>query len=203
MNPEGLGHGISIPEGRPSSAENLFSQAIERELAQIPLLPRRAKSLLFKITGLPLNRVRKLVDESRQDWIDGYRDLFAAITVPKILLWFSMRDPDYKTRYHRPGALLGKYPHLIDEVTLVQVKPFADAYVQCTSRRGSPQPLVSRFTGKPTTDSLETDLKPTSKAGDRVALYQGKWHVNAYYPSPEMQDDAAKALEPACKQFVR
>lgn len=201
-NPEGLGHGTRIPDGLPLSAESLFSEIIERELARIPILPRRAKSLLLKMTGIPLRRVQKLVDESRQDWIDGYCDLLAAITVPKVLLWFSMRDPDYELRYHRPGALLGKYPHLIDEATLAQIKPLANAYVQCTSRRGSPQPLVSRFTGKPATVSLETDLKPTSNAGKSAALYQGKWHVNSYYPSPEMQDDAANALEPACKPFL-
>lgn len=200
-NPEGLAYGRRRSDGTPATAEQVFEEAITRELARIPLLPRRAKNAVLKTLGLPLPAVQRLATESRQDWVESYKKLLGAIRVPKILFWFSARTPDYRQRYHRQGQLLGRYPQLIDAVTLNRVKPLADAYVECVSERGSPQPLVSRFTGKPVTVSLEADKKPL--AGEKTAsLYQGVWHENRYYPSPEMQEDAAKSLEAPCLEIL-
>ena len=65
---------------------------------------------------------------------------------------------------------------------LEQVRPHAAAYVECVTRRGSPQKLYSRFTGEPVTSPFAE---------------------NSYYPSPEMQEDAAQALHATCQRFVR
>ena len=201
-NPEGLAYGRRRSDDTPATAEQVFDEAITRELARIPLMPRRAKNAILKKLGLPLPAVRRLVEESRQDWVESYRALLSAITTPTILFWFSTRTPEYRPRYHRQGPLLGKYPQLIDKSTLDQVKPLADTYAECVSVRGSPQPLVSRFTGKPTTVSLAADTKPLS-GGEDASLYQGVWRENKYYPSPEMQEDAARILEAPCREILR
>src|SRR5437773_8852640 len=52
---------------------------------------------------------------------------------------------------------------------------------ECVSSRGIPQPLISRFTGTPTTIEGRRDLN---------ARWDGS---NAYYPSPEMHLDAAQS----------
>lgn len=200
-NPGGLAYGRRRADGTPATAEQVFDEAITRELARIPLVPRRAKNAVLKKLGLPLPAIRRLAAESRQDWVESCSDLLAAITVPKILFWFSIRTPDYRPRYHRQGPLLGPYPQLIDAETLNRVKPFADAYAECVSRRGSPQPLLSRFTGRPVTVALEADSKPLDD-GKGAALYHGVWSENRYYPSPEMQEDAAKALEAPCREIL-
>ena len=201
-NPEGLAYGRRRSDGTPATAERIFDDAIAHELARIPLMPRRAKNAILKKLRLPLPAVRRLVEESRQNWCESYRALLDAITTPTILFWFSTRTPDYRPSYHRQGPLFGKYPQLIDTATLDQVKPLADTYVECVSTRGSPQPLFSRFTGKPATVSLEADTKPLS-GGEGASLYQGVWRDNRYYPSPEMQMDAAGLLEVPCRDILR
>ncbi|OKH23255.1 hypothetical protein NIES593_10475 [Hydrococcus rivularis NIES-593] len=73
-------------------------------------------------------------------------------------------------------------------------KKYSDEYVECITGRGMPQLLISRFTGKPTSiDSGREDLRN---------LHGSKHMFNKYYPSPEMQIDAAKALEKVCKKYL-
>ena len=74
------------------------------------------------------------------------------------------------------------------------IKLHSDYYVECVSRRGSPQRLVSRFTGQPVVINLEDD--PDRKDFKQV------WSHNVYYPSPEMQIDAALALKSVCGKIV-
>ena len=61
-----------------------------------------------------------------------------------------------------------------------EIKKYSDDYVECASRKGIPQPLISRFTGKP-------------------AVINGKT-LNRYYPSPEMHIEAANLLEAVCNK---
>lgn len=198
-NVEGLGHGRRVEDGRPMAAEAVFADAIERSLAWVPLPPRLARGLV-RATRLPLPPVRRLVRESRANWLEEFRTLLEAITVPKILFWFSERRAAYTPRYHRHNPLLGKFPHLVDDKMIAALRPRADAYVECVSRRGLPQPLVSRFTGRPTTVDLRHDEKPVTGAdGATAALYSGVWRNNMYYPSPEMHEDGASLLLPASR----
>ena len=65
---------------------------------------------------------------------------------------------------------------------LAEVRPHAQAYVECVTTRGSPQQLRSRFTG--------------------VAI-TGPEAENHYYPSPEMHEDAARALQEICPRLLQ
>jgi len=201
-NPDGLAFGRRRTDGAPATAEEIFDAAISDGMNRIPLLPRRAKAAVVKLSGHRFPAVRQLVEEARRDWIDSYAELLNAITVPKILFWFSVRPPAYRAFYHRRSALFREYPHLIDEATLARITGLADTYVECVSRRGNPQPLISRFTGAPVSVSLEADRKPVEGNLKGVPLYSGTWHENKYYPSPEMQQDAAAMLEAPCRAIL-
>lgn len=134
-------------------------------------------------------RVRAVVEETRRNWVKSYLDLLAQIRVPKILFWFSRRSPDYEESYEDVLALFGQYPHLVNRSMVEQITPFVDGYVECISDRGLPQPLFSRFTGEPISVPHRADLGG------------GRERYNRYYPSPEMQADAAEALVEPCRPY--
>jgi hypothetical protein len=150
---------------------------------------------LRKISAFSGRRaLRNLVAETRQNWANNYRLLLGQIIVPTILFWFSKRGPDYKEKYTNVGSLFGEFPHLVNCNVLNKVKKYSDYYVECMSRRGSPQLLISRFTGKLTT------IDP---ALDRKDLGGKLWTHNEYYPSPEMHLDAADVLERVCRDVIK
>ena len=131
--------------------------------------------------------VREIVAETRYNWIDSFQELLEKIRIPKILFWFSVREPHYTERYENVYALFGEFPQLVNANMIDQLRKYSDEYVECISRRGLPHPLVNRFTGKPTT--VEDP-------------WGGIWRENWYYPSPEMHIDAANALEKACRRYL-
>lgn len=201
QNDEGLAHGRRRDTGQATTAEAIFDEAIKGELARFPL-PARLSRGVVKLTGLPLPAARRLVYEARANWLRDFRALLAAIEVPTVLFWFSERRPAYTPRYHRQGALLGKFPHLVNASMLAALRPHVGDVVECVSSRGLPQPLVSRFTGERTTVDLGRDLKPVEGGDTSTPIYSGVWHSNMYYPSPEMHEDAAAALEPIGRALV-
>lgn len=136
--------------------------------------------------------VRRLVAETRENWISNQRQLLEAISVPKILFWFAKRGPWYWQRYNRAHALFGGFPQLVNRRMIESVMPFADHYVECVSERGAPHYLTSRFTGERVVIDLSRDR------GD----FTGTWEINNYYPTPEMHEDAARALESRCRTLV-
>ena len=157
---------------------------------KVPIGQKYARRIA-KIFGTMV--AKKLVAETRNNWINNYRRLLSQIAVPKILFWFSKRGPDYKEKYHNLSALFNQFPQLVTLKMVEEIGNFSDEYVECVSKKGSPQPLFSRFTGEATT------VDPTR---DRQDLGGKIWTHNAYYPSPEMHQDAAKALTPICKKYL-
>ena len=137
--------------------------------------------------------VKKIVAETRQNWVNNYIKLLQAIKVPKILFWFSIRSPEnYRENYQNVYKLFGSFPQLVNSMMIKQVKKYSDDYVECISTRGRSQLMISRFTGKPAPiDLIREDLR-------RLCGIQ---RHNKYYPSPEMHVDAARALEKMCKKY--
>lgn len=202
-NEDGLAYGRRRSDGAVVTAEGAFGELLARELARFPVRDERFRAVLLAGTGLPLPAVRRVVREAQRNWVRDFRALMDAITVPKVLLWFSMRRPFYVPRYHRRAAVFGSYPQLVNASMVRRVRALADRYVECVSRRGLPQPLVSRFTGEPVTVDLRTDRKQGAiDQGASGPLYTGTWRSNRYYPTPEMQEDAAYALEPTCRGLL-
>jgi hypothetical protein len=139
-----------------------------------------------------IERVEAIVAETRDNWVDSYSALVAAIQVPTILFWFSTRSPDYEEDYSSNiYAFFGEFPQLVNRSMVERIKDLGDEYVECISGRGLPQPLVSRFTGEPVSVAHRADLG-------------GQWKAfNPYYPSPEMHVDAAAALMEVCRKHAQ
>lgn len=130
--------------------------------------------------------ILELVNESRAKWVDQMIQLRRAIEPQCIFFWFSKRNPNYEIYFSGPQLVLGEFPQLIDEKCFKAVGQIYDGTAVCVTDRGSPQPLISRFTGRP--HILDPTFKhPTS---------------NVYYPSPEMHEDAAIALEPIIRSLL-
>ncbi len=137
--------------------------------------------------------LKRIIDETRETWVRNYKSLIAKIEVPVVLFWFAKREPDYRERYIHVSTLLGGFPHLVNREMLEKIKNEADEYVQCVTDRGTPQRLISRFTGKPT---------KVDPGHPRKDLKGRHWTHNFYYPSPEMHEKAAELLAPVCKKYV-
>ena len=189
----GLEYLVRRSDGQKFSAENAYSQLLEQNypLGTIPAAKRWTKKIYYFRENKP---VKKIIDETRSNWSENYRQLLAKISIPKILLWFSKRKPHYRERYSSLAKLFGEFPQLVNGSMVNEIKELCDDYVECISDRGSPQLLIDRFTGKPTTINLAVDP-------DRHDV-SGIWTHNTYYPSPEMQIDSANLLEPVCKKYL-
>jgi hypothetical protein len=157
-------------------------------LRRVPMLGR-----LTRLVTVP--RVRRIVAETRRRWIDSYKTLLDHISVPTVLFWFSKRHPSYVEEYSNVAALFGEFPQLVNSEMVDAVRPMCDEYVECISDRGSPQPLRSRFTGEPVAVDPAAD-RPDFRTPNL-------WTHNTYYPSPEMHQDAADALMPACERLLQ
>ena len=135
--------------------------------------------------------VKRIVDETRENWISDYKELLSQIRVPRILFWFSKRQPQYEERYDDVFSLFGEFPQLVTDGMVETIKPWAQEFVECITCKGSPQPLFSRFTGQRVSVS------------DRPDLGSARQDTNSYYPSPEMHADAADALEVVCRKVAK
>jgi len=130
--------------------------------------------------------ILELVHESRAKWVDQMIQLRLAIKPQCIFFWFSKRHPNYEIAFNHAANVFGEFPQLIDKECFDAVDQIYDASTICVTDLGSPQPLISRFTGRP--HVLDPNFKhPTS---------------NVYYPSPEMHEDAANALEPTLRSLM-
>lgn len=119
------------------------------------------------------------VNEIRSNYVRDTRKLLEKITTPVVGFWFSKRMPKYKfKRGHPRGGMLGAFPQYVDDHVMEEISElFADT-VYCISSSGLPQVLVAR------------------DGSDRR-------RENNYYPSPLMHIEAANALEPVCRKYVR
>ncbi len=139
------------------------------------------------LQGKDRDRLKRIVAETRRNWVESYRKLLEGITVPRILLWFSTRRPRYTEDYRSLESLFGEFPQLVNGEMVAQIRGFCDHYVECVTARGYPHRLTSRFTGQPVTV---------------VDDWGGKWTENWYYPSPEMHLDAADKLEKTLRRHL-
>ncbi|MCC6783419.1 MAG: hypothetical protein IT457_11305 [Planctomycetes bacterium] len=176
-------------DGRWLGADAAWSELLSADLAGIrsPLLRgfvNRGRAWFGR------RALRRLVAETQASWTADCVGLLDAIAAPKLLFWFSRRRPRHRPRFHSLRALFGEYPQLVDERMLAAVARHADGLVECVGARGSPQPLRSRFTGEPAV------VRPAD-AGTGEDPSQ-VWTHNAYYPSPEMHEDAAAVLFEPC-----
>jgi hypothetical protein len=166
--------GVLWPRADPN-APGLFAEDIYRHLIQT-------------MTAADLAELRA---ESREIYVEETQALLERIERPKILLYWSKRPVDYEDGLGDLASYWADFPHFVNRDVIDVLKPFADRYVEVVSNRGLPQPLFNRETGAPVLMWPE----------DRFPNVHLREH-NHYYPSPEMNADAADALMPAVKSVA-
>lgn len=150
-------------------------------------LGRKVERITAKIASL-LDREGfsdRLVDETRDRWVNDYIHLSYLINVPTLLFWFSVRRPDYRIKRTNHDALFGDFPQLVNKQMIDSIKQYYGPYVECITNEGLPQQLANRFTGKAAICKREND---------RQELAGTQFSTNYYYPSPEMHASAFNVL---------
>lgn len=172
-------------DGKQMSADAAWRSVLEFRYAwkRLPLGQGLARTVCRKLGSVDAKR---LLAETRTNWLASYEKLLDAIKVPTVLIWFSKRTPDFDDSCENLHNFMGVYPQLVTRRMVEAVAEQADHFVDCTTQRGSPQRLISRFDGSP----VEIDL-----GQDRKDFAGQTWKENRYYPSPEMHEDAASSLE--------
>ncbi|MCU0535450.1 MAG: DUF6473 family protein [Hydrococcus sp. Prado102] len=187
---------VQVMSGR-SESNSLFDSGGREYLTRLSDGVKLGADLAYKelLEQYDRNYVETIIAETRQNWVNHFQQLLQNIKVPKILFWFSVREPFYQEKYTNFTTLLGRFPHLVNSKMIGEIKKYSDRYVECISSRGMPQLLISRFTNKPAIiDPKREDLRQ---------LYGNSKLFNRYYPSPEMHIDATNLLEKTCKKFFK
>lgn len=174
---------VQVMSGR-SVANSLYSTNGKEMLERISdgvkqgAAPMYAELLQSKNSEL----ISAVLHETRNNWVREYIELLDRITVPKILLWFSVRTPEYSAELNNVHDFFGEFPQLVNREMINLIKVSADDYIECVTDAGMPQKLISQYTGQPVTINKRADLGGNKKS------------YNDYYPSPEMHDVAAKII---------
>jgi hypothetical protein len=151
------------------------------------------------------------VSETRQSWIEATCQLIEAIGVPVVFFWYSHRQPDYEINWSKlrelrdqmaPGGnpavvmneLWSDHPHMVDGPSARAAAAVCSAEARCVSSRGMGAVLVSRHTGQPIEGATYKE-----RGMEYRPLVSGRNH---YYPSAEMHEDAAAALEPVVRNLL-
>lgn len=164
--------GIRQLDGKVMTAPEFFQELVENEPERVPAI----------------------VEETKRTFVDEMTRLLGSIRVPKILFWFSVRQPRFTGEVALPlTRLWGEFPQLVDDGMVERLRARADEYVECVTSRGLPHAIVDR-------------AGLAAVAAHKVGIAHAEPEpsaMNVYYPSPEMHEDAASALEGACRRWLR
>lgn len=141
--------------------------------------------------------IAALIAETRDAYLQEFLKLLSKITVPKVLIWFSRRSPDYQESYDSLFKLLSGFPHLVNREMVKALAPLCDAYIEQIDSTGLPQPLISRFTHQPTSITRPRDYKK-----GKIELKSSQLYENRYYASPQMHQALAERLTVVCQHWV-
>lgn len=140
----------------------------------------------WALANVPAQQLDRAITQSRKGYIELMTKLIEAIPSKVHLLWYSDRKPFYEMRFDHFNSVFGKFPQLVNEDVVSALRPHAASYIEVTSTRGRPQYLYNRFAaGIPQTVDVFPHHNPP--------------YENYYYPTPEMQEDAAQAISAAIR----
>jgi LPS sulfotransferase NodH len=179
---------VQVMSGRSASSSLFDNSGGGRLTGSTPLAdaPVRAEEFLKRAADtLSAKEFARVIEEMRADYVASFIALLQKIASPRILLWLSKRTPDYREDYaNAPQGVLGDFPQLVNAAMVAEIAARCDAYVECVSSAGLPQPLWR-----------------SDRTIDGAGL-RGDMLVNRYYPSPEMHRQAADLLEAPCRRFT-
>lgn len=158
-----------------------------------------------------------LISETRSRYVSEFSKLLDLIKVPKVLLWFSKREPHYEDAYDSLFGLFSSFPHLVNQSMVNALKLKCDAYVECADSTGLPHVLLNKETQAP----VSMVRSPSDKQSDNQSDNQGERNgdsqgnkqggsqppvatlaYNNYYPSAEMHEAVTKRLVPVCENYL-
>jgi hypothetical protein len=144
-------------------------------------------------------RMESYIAQSRANWVRDHQILLKALTVPVVLLWFSARPmdgADKGTLGQVGSTAVTAFPQYIEGSDVRRIRRKGDAMAVCVTSRNAGHPLVSRFTGEAV--SVNHRLLTDGRGPDFDLIES----ANTYYPSPEMQADAADSLLPVIRHIL-
>jgi hypothetical protein len=160
--------GIRVRDGASMTASEFFTDLVREAPEQVP----------------------RIVAETRRNFVRDMCALLKNIRPPKLLLWFSVRKPEYPAEVALPlWKLWGAFPQFVNRPMVDMLRAHSADYVEVVTSRGLPQPLRDRA-GNPAT-VVHAYGRESSTATQ-----------NTYYPSPEMHEDAAEALDVPCRKLL-
>lgn len=134
--------------------------------------------------------VKRLIKESKEDFINQYIQLKKAITVPKIHLWHSVRKPEDIENLDNAcieknedffrflcSNQVNQFPHLIDRQSLTKMVG-NETLVEYVSSKGFPQFFY---------DDNKNKVTLMTRTGV-------SWPYNNYYPTQEQHGEVAELL---------
>ena len=179
---------FQVMSGRSASSSLFDNSATGRLTGFTPLAegPVRAEEFLKHAAAtLSAQDFAGVIAQMRADYVATFVALIEKVDAPRVLLWISRRTPDYVEDYaHAPQGVLGDFPQLVNGRMVAEIAARCDAYVECVSTSGLPQPLWKS----------DTVIDGAGLRGDRL--------VNRYYPSPQMHAEAADLLEAPCRRLT-
>jgi hypothetical protein len=130
---------------------------------------------------------------SRKRYVNELDTIVKRFGKKVIFLWISQRELNYKFIGRKFKEFSGWFPHFVDQDTVSHVVNNARntlgqenvEYVELTSTTGLPQTLFNRWTGAP----------------EKIISDGPMGHMNFYYPSPEMHDEAAQRILPILQKI--
>lgn len=178
---------VQVLSGR-SEGNSLFDNSMSGGLVGRRIEDQREMRFEDFIIDLMNSRspefVTAILEETRDNYVRRFSDLLVKLRPPTIIFWFSTRPPDYREDFSSPWTVLGEFPQLINRRVIDAVRTRSTSYVECISRTGLPQILWE----------ADQAIDGTNLEGGRL--------VNRYYPSPQMHEEAAAALEPVCRALL-
>ncbi|SEP92824.1 hypothetical protein SAMN04488038_102239 [Solimonas aquatica] len=138
----------------------------------------------YLLDNVPARKLWQAILQTRSAYVKSMLALREKIKTKTVLFWFSEREMDYNfSSFNSFHDIMGSFPHFVTRSMVETLAPHFDTVLECVSTRGRPHQLVNRFDGSPAILFPEK-ADPTE---------------NYYYPTPEMQRDAADVLLPYLK----
>ena len=180
---------VQAPSGRSATCSLFDNTTTGRNSGRCVRTGRHLKAETF-LDELFRRRDRTLLErfvtETRADYTRSMQLLGRALAGRGVLLWMSVREPDYRIDWSRPEGVLGPYPQLVCGATFDACAAAFAHRVDSACDEGLPQPLWIADAAVPAT---------------RRDAHGRLW--NRYYPSPEMHARAADRLLPVCRELLR
>ncbi len=133
-----------------------------------------------------------LVKESRQTWAQSMIEIATRANGRSVLLWMSERPPAYTLNNNSLFGIFERFPQLIDEECLGEIKRAYSHYVEVVVPNREPAPTISFFSNT---------VLPVIFGGSRYEEQQLQTS-DSYYPTEKMHESVAEKLIPLLRTVL-